>query len=515
MSAHSLVIDRFATTCQLDGSADEASLLERRVERLAKDVLPGLLARALDQLLPDLHGVIRINRIKLACSADWAAVDQGDFATILARHIAEAVASILQAKDPNAALACWPDHESYLAAYVAHRLGIEPAPDWAFPEFSALAHLAPSAAAVEILTARPTALSALFELCARHDQEDRLTDKLGPAECRRLLEALVSDDEPGPLPASVLHILARRVRRRSLDRQDLDRATLRLIMQMLAADGTANTLPLKRLASVSRAIIALIFVETRLRSLDREDLEPEDLLPALRKKLGDTASAAFVEAALVPFLKSSAGMKALRGLREALPNTSLSFEDKPTTDAAEPTPARHMTSRHAGIGLLAPTIAHLDLRALLGPRALHRTTLHCLPEASRQEVVDDPLIAAFAPYDPNEAPPTFPPVPEPLIAALPETQRGRLDGSEGADGWAALLAAHFALGLPGLQESSLAYLQQQFLARPGRLALTRADMSLELDPLPLGVVLRMAGLHGWLGRFVHLGNRDLTLDLKE
>jgi hypothetical protein len=269
------------------------------------------------------------------------------------------------------------------------------------------------------------------------------------------------------------------------------------------------------IASAARAVIALTWAEAELRVRGHQRLEPEDLLAALAKELGDTASAGFVGGALAPYLKSGGGLKALNEFREALPRASQSPGNKHAADAVEPTPARHLTSRLAGIGLLASTIARLDLPAHLAPRALHRTLLHCLPEAARHDARDDPVVAAFAPYDPNEAPPTFPPVPKTLVAVLPKAQRRRLDGSEGADGWAGLLAAQFAISLPGLGDSSLDYLQHQFLVRPGRLLLTASDMSLELDPLPLGVVLRMAGLDGWLGRFAHLGNRDLTLDIKE
>ena len=76
--------------------------------------------------------------------------------------------------------------------------------------------------------------------------------------------------------------------------------------------------------------------------------------------------------------------------------------------------------------------------------------------------------------------------------------------------WLAPLA--FVAMLPGFEGSSPGYLRRQFIARPGRLVVAADRMTLLLAPLPLGVLLRHAGLHGWTGRLTQA--RDVLLRIE-
>jgi hypothetical protein len=181
---------------------------------------------------------------------------------------------------------------------------------------------------------------------------------------------------------------------------------------------------------------------------------------------------------------------ALRGTRPASPG--------PGAPAAPAVP-RPIPSRIAGLGLLLPAALAQGAAERLSPAALHRTLAAALGPEEERTARQDPLLAALVPFDPREGHPVFPPVPEGLRALVPEPHRKGLALAEGAAGWAAYLAHAFAARLTGFEASSLPYLQRQFLARPGRLLADAKGLVLALDPLPLGIVLRLCGLHGWTG----------------
>jgi hypothetical protein len=184
-------------------------------------------------------------------------------------------------------------------------------------------------------------------------------------------------------------------------------------------------------------------------------------------------------------------------------------------DRAEAAPARSISSMLAGIGLLMPAALAYDLPGLLSSAALHRTLVAAAgPEAERMARLD-PLITALAPFDPRGPAPVFPPVPESLRAAVPAALRDGEAEAEGAAGWAACVTHAFAADLAGFEASTLPYLRRQFLLRPGMLHVTDDMMTLVLDPLPLGILLRLHGPHGWTALLPHAPGTLLRIDVTE
>ena len=191
--------------------------------------------------------------------------------------------------------------------------------------------------------------------------------------------------------------------------------------------------------------------------------------------------------------------------------------DKPaTTRAVEGTGAlRAITSRVAGIGLLMPAALAYGLPDRLSPAALNRTLAAAAGPEAEGAARLDPLLSALAPFDPRDPDCSFPPVPQALRAAVPEALREGAAEAEGAAGWAACLIHAFAAGLAGFEASSLTYLRRQFLARPGTLHIGESQLTLVLDPLPLGIVLRLSGLHGWAGRLPQARGALLRIEVRE
>jgi hypothetical protein len=174
-----------------------------------------------------------------------------------------------------------------------------------------------------------------------------------------------------------------------------------------------------------------------------------------------------------------------------------------------------MTSRIAGIGLLLPAALAHGLPERLTAAAFNRVLAAAAGPEAEATAQLDPLLAALAPFDPNDRDEMFPPVPDALRAIVPEVLREGAADSEGAAGWAACLIHGFAASLAGFESSSLSYLRQQFLLRPGMLHVAEGRLTLVLDPLPLGILLRIAGLHGWSAGLPQARGAVLRIEIRE
>jgi hypothetical protein len=520
MTIHRLLIDRFRTRLDLAGRDEDGPPLAREVGRTVRDLLPPLCARALEPRLGARPGVVRIDRLRLALGISRDGLSATALAERLAEQLARGIADALAGQGGAAPrIALWSDHASFAAAYVAHRLGLLAAPDWAFPDFRPLAHLAPAEAAVEVLAARPAILAQLTGLLAGRGGAARLAAALPEAAAADLVTRLGAAAPPSK-PSEETEVLAALIGALPQDpAASPGRATLTAAMAYLGArpeDGVA----VPALLALARVAVALAAAARAVR-LDRgRAVEAEDLAPAALLHLPESVRG-LVHVGLGPIAGDAAARSALiEGLRAATSGALSPRRDgRPAASAAagsESTAAvRVLNSRIAGLGLLLPAALRHGLPEALSPAALHRVLVAGLAEEDRPAARLDPLPAALAPFDPRDGEPVFPPVPDSLRGAVPEPFRPALAKVEGAPGWAGCLLHAFAAMLPGFEASSPGYLRGQFLARHGRLVVAPDRMTLLLAPLPLGILLRHAGLHGWTGRLPQAGNAVLSIEIED
>ncbi|MEM6934768.1 MAG: hypothetical protein AAF526_14465, partial [Pseudomonadota bacterium] len=76
-----------------------------------------------------------------------------------------------------------------------------------------------------------------------------------------------------------------------------------------------------------------------------------------------------------------------------------------------------------------------------------------------------------------------------------------------------LLLGEFASRLYGLHASSHGYLRRQFLDQPGEISELSGLITCKLDPLPLGIVLQMAGFEREPQRLPHRPPFRFAIDL--
>jgi hypothetical protein len=517
MAEHSLAIHRFQTRLALTGLREDGPPLGREVGRAVRELLPAAAARALEPLLGSRDGVLRIDRIALTLRLGRVEISALRLADLLAREIARAVAERALGASTvpriGAGLAHWPDHDSFAAAYVAHRLGLAPAPDWAFPDFRPLAHLAPHEAALELMAARPAILAALARLVGVA-AAPALASSLPERGAALLIEQLVTG-RPAELPAgAVVELAAMIASLSSRIESGPANAAIAAAAAALSARGAPEAEGVRQVVMLARLAVALAALRDATlaiwgRAPGATDLAPEALvhLPQPARRLA--------QAALAPLTQAEPVRAVLARLLDRA-HRRADAADRAATRAAEAAAApRVIASRIAGIGLLMPAVLAHGLPERLSPAALSRTLAAALGPEAEAATRLDPLLAGLAPFDPRDPDHSFPPVPEALRAMVPETRRDGAAEGEGAAGWAACLIHSFAAGLGGFEASSLHYLRRQFLARPGTLHIAQDRLTLVLDPLPLGVLLRLSGFHGWTGRLPQAQDALLRIEVRE
>jgi hypothetical protein len=515
---HSLGIQHFRSRIALTGLREEAPGLGNEVSRAVREMLPAAAGRALEPLLGSRDGVLRIDRIALKLRLDKGALSAARLADALARQIAEAVAQRADGAGATVrtgpGFAYWPDHVSYAAAYIAMRTGMAPAPAWAFPDLQALVHLAPHEAALELIAARPAILSALARQLGR-GAAGTLATRLPEATAAALVDRLAVDLPPRLADAALADLAALLADLPASPATGHAAAVIAAAFSLLAArppndgDAVRRVVLLARIAEALAAIKA-VAVGVWERPPREADLRPE-ALPHLPDPVQRVARS--VLAPLAGDARTRAALAHLLGTARLLPVTG---EGASAGGPAATPPARPISSMLAGIGLLMPAALTYDLPGLLTPAALHHTLVAAAgPEAQRMARLD-PLITALAPFDPRGPEAVFPAVPDRLRAAVPAPLRDDdAAEAEGAAGWAACLIHAFAADLAGFETSTLPYLRRQFLLRPGTLHVTDDMMTLVLDPLPLGILLRLRGPHAWTARLPHVHGALLRIDVTE
>jgi hypothetical protein len=514
---HSLAIQRFHSRIALTGLREEAPRLGNEVSRAVREMLREAAGRALEPLLGGRDGVLRIDRIALKLRLDKRALSAARLADALARQIAEAVAQRADGTGAipraGAGFAYWPDHVSYAASYIVMRMDLAPAPAWAFPDLQALVHLAPHEAALELIAARPAILSALARQLSRSAASTMAT-RLLEATASALVERLAADLPSALTDAALADVAALLADLPVSPVSGHDAAVIAAAFALLATRPQQDADAVQRLVLLARIAAALAAIKSVAVGLWGRPPREADLRPEAFPHLPNPVRR-LAQSALAPLTGDAGTRAALAHLLGTAPLSPATAEPSSAQDRAETTHARSISSMLAGIGLLMPAALAYDLPGLLTPAALHRTLIAAAgPEAERMARLDA-LITALAPFDPRGPEAIFPAVPDRLRAAVPVALRDGEAAEEGAAGWAACLTHAFAADLAGFEASTLPYLRRQFLLRPGTLHVTDDMMTLVLDPLPLGVLLRLRGPHAWTARLPHARGALLRIDVTE
>lgn len=508
---HSIVIDRLATRCRVLAEPEAAGRIRVALDAALGERLPAALAKVADLALDGLDGVIRIRRLNLRLDLGDM-VEPGGIAELLAEQIASALRRALAGGSGDVRV--WPDRDAYLAEYLAMRSGLRPCPAWPFEDLAKLDHLPAKRAAAETIRLRPAVLAPLARLAAATGAPEAVVAGW-PEEAQAALVAALLRPDPARAELAALdealELLAPLVARRPIPRTAgaVAAAALRLALALLAEPRDS---PPPRAAVIAAVALLAAWTEVEARRAGRRPrpagsrsvreratlLRARDLVekdPARRTRLATLISEIAARAGRPPPTPDADG-----GGAEERP-------EAPVEGIARATP-------FAGLSLLMPSVLALGASETLGETGLAQAIWQCLDPEDREVAAADPALALLYPVDPREidlaAPQPAPP--ERLVETLAEAARPVCEATDPGLRWSALLMGDFASRLRGLHASSHRYLRHQFLRRPGTILRDADTVIVRLEPLPLAVVLRMAG-HGMPPPLLpQLGRRRLVLD---
>lgn len=497
-SEHRVEIGRLATRCRVLGSQQAAEQVRSELDGALSTRLPRALARATEPVLDGLDGVVRVSHLHLR-------VELGDAVDGFADRLAERIAGMLRTAllSADAEVMTWPDHDEYLADYLASRLGVRPVPRWPFEDLAVLDHLPAERATAEVVVKHPRVMGRLARIAAGSGDAGAVVAGWPVTARAALTAALVLEGRPAATTAELaLAVELVRPHEESSGRPiTVERAAAAALALALRALGGGAAVPVPAVV-----VAALATIATRV-----EDTEPP--LP----------SAGAAPAAAGRVLEALGTARELAGdlVTRATPvasRTAVSEEAlSRRTEVAEHGAGPPRRSPYAGLALLMPSVLGLGALDWLDPTELAHVVWQTLLAPDRDEVSHDRAVAELFPVDPLRSDPSWeqPEPPGALVAGLCDEARGLCHAAPAGEGWSALLLADLACRLPGLQASSAAYLRRQFLLRAGSIDARADRITVRLDPVPLGVVLRMAGHGTPAQRLPHVGDRWLVLDLSE
>jgi hypothetical protein len=513
MDPHRLSIGYLETRCTALAGPAAAARMGAALDRAFGAALSRALTRAAEPVLEGLDGVVRIRR--LAVRLDLGdRFEEGGIASGLAARIAAALRTALARGGGEVRV--WPDHAAYLASYLMRRLGLAPGPDWPFAELAKLDHLPAERAAAELIRVRPEILRPLGREAARRGAPEAAVAGWPEAAQAELALALLRSpwspaDNAALLPA--LRALAPALPSSAPieGRQALAAAVLPLALRVLAR--ASAPVACRAVVIAAAAFLAAQpsggahLVRPARARLPGSPRDPHEA--ALAEALALVRREPRRRAALDELLARQEGTTARAA---ATIETERGAQRKEQRSPQEGAPLR---TPFAGLGLLWPAAIATGAAETLSPTALAQAVWQALDAADWDAAAEDPALALLFPADPRAIDLTRAQSPPPahLIERLDPAARTVCAAARAGFGWSALLLGDLASRLRGLRGSTQGWLRMQFLRRPGSVDRGEDAVTIRLDPVPLGVVLRMAGFHGPQMRLPQPGARRLVLDL--
>ena len=513
------------------GAEETAGPLDLRLRSLLKEqVLPA----AADQLpLRSDEAVICIPTLPVHVQVTLDEVMSGQGYAAL---VAALLAAVEQARRVGA-LWEFPSQHAFLAAYLRTRLDLAAYPEEIFADLGTLDLLEPVQAMIELLRENPALWMHLAEGNDREAQRmvSRLVETTSGHFLQQLGELALSRSEvdgKSDIPQDHIGtVLA------SLVKQ-LSPAEISGIMQNYSARGIVSVLIFARLlgtpdrpigpaAALSCALAAALAMHTEL--LQQQSLETAviDLVAALPPSLRARAKNLALAELIAPegracFLALVKTMRA--GQDVAMPAAATpSDQAKKPASAQEPQDAApettssvlRLTSRAAGVAICLPFMTENRI----GRDFPAKDRLEALLDLAGEEAdvdPEDPALLLLAGEDSVRVSRPERPNRTDLLFVPQDAHPAIMDAAPGAARLATWTMARLAATLPGLAASSPAHLRRQFLHQPGVIHFSDESVLVEIDRMPLAVVLEMSGLlEGGRWRLDWLGGRSLTLRLRE
>lgn len=509
-------IRRFHTNYHVPDGTSDADAVRRRLDGLARERLPAVIATGLDVEGDEDDEILIIRRLHLKLWLDALSLEEPEVAERWGRLLVQAVAeAILHGSSDN--VVRFENRAHFVASYLADLLAGFSPHRWAYEALRPLEGLRIGQSAAYLLAERPALLPEVAERLERRGRLGPLLAALDGGDLALIWDRGLGfrDVDSRRLPEDVADLLTRLSTGLGLE-AGTTTAFLRnrLRVYLLLAVAARRPGPDESLGIVAHGAARLY------------QLIAARPAPALWRALADgeidgpAALAGFVAsldvalrpagAWLIEELSSPGGSGRVAALARALrPERPSGGAETPASRRGEAAPLVRATAS-AGLALLLPALREAGLFEVVGREGIYQLLLDAVPPPYRPLAWGDPGPALLAGLDPEDT--TYA---RQADVDWPAATDGEADGRDEPEYLPTTRAVlrRFARGLRGFERSSSGYLGRQFLFVPGEVAIDERSVSVTLEQAPLGIVLQMAGRTGEQGAIPWLEDRMLIVNL--
>ncbi|MEA2236356.1 MAG: hypothetical protein QOC81_1080 [Thermoanaerobaculia bacterium] len=498
--------------------------IRSRVDRVLRERVLEVLTPIVDAAFTG-PAVCLIERLDLDFAFAVDALDDDALAQLWSQEMARGLAAAISKGER---VIQFPNRAAFVAQYVIDAAAGRANGRWYYAPFASLAALPTASAIREAITREPDIAFAVVAELARTKRLSTVINALSDRGAREVWESAFpeSDSTSDPSPSLIELLLSVWEETVRHDITHTDRGTIARVALRLAAAVLEIAPPSVNAAALRTHIDALLAFAAMLDGT----AEPWSLVESI---VAGDAAAAVIRAAASDRITDLATLRFLTRLgatRADLVTCAASTIASRFSAQATATPddaiangsgvqrastprgsiaSDIVASRFAALSLLLSPLIDLGLFAA-EDEAAQRVLLaaRCAGRKHARDVFSDPIALLFAGGD----------------AAMRLDERRDFDSElRGLTTTGARRVAHavrtlmqsLAARLPGFARSSPAHLRENFLAGEGAIRFDRERIDVYLPPLPLGLVVRIAGMHGRGFAVPWLPDRVVTLLLPE
>ncbi len=542
-----LTIAHFNNACHYLGKQEDAFLVNNEIRRMVHDRLPGQLSACLDtQLLAhsSQNRVFRIRQLKVNLCITRADMELG--------HLTEQlVASLMvsleqQLSVAHAGVKIYADSADFEAALIVDLLAGRAWSQWEYDEFKHWQLVDDSEAILQLLLPKLNSLPLLLQRLQQRTNIERLFNGLNKRQLAMLYQQWAAVSLSDSFSASIIADQSQwkqLVKLSALQNTRQAEGGMDFIVQLLFRF-CQNLLikPAQDFSKLLRDMSTFLFVQNYGQKIlllaDRsgESVSIEDF----QQQGIDSYLQGMAQQFIFWLQEHKVRKQAVTKLLFELPGSmddNIGFgknlaEKIDANDEADTAQPQSYYSECAGLALLIPVAISLGLYQQCSARFLRDAIALALADENSQpvataspktreidsEIVDSKVIGAadwlmkIIPSVDAEDTRVFK-LPATWRFGLSEIRQVQILDSQGVEQCRRLLLAQFAARLTGMSASSDRYLQANFLRCPGSIKISDSAIAVSLQPIPLRIVLDLAGYSNW-SDILPWSTRRLTIEIR-
>lgn len=554
-----LTIAHFNNACQYLGKQEDAFLVNNEIRRMVHDRLPGQLSACLDTQLLALSSqnrVYRIRKLKFNLCITRADMELGHLTEQLVANLMESLEQQLSVA--HAGIKSYTDSADFHSALIVDLLAGRAWSQWEYDEFKHWQLVDDSEAILQLLLPQLNTLPLLLQRLQQRTNIERLFTCLDKRQLTILFQQWSTVSLSDSFSASIItdqsrwkqfaKLSAMQNTRRGANAEDFIAQLLFRFCQQLLIRPTQNFSNCLRELTTFQFIHdhgrkVLLLADRSGESIGVDDFQQQGI---------DSYLQGMARQFLFWLQGHKARKQAVTKVLFELPGSmdenikienksaeKIDSDDEADTDTAQP---QSFYSECAGLALLIPVAISLGLyqqctasflRDAITLTLADEDSLQAAAQSSKTKIMDPEILNSEV-IDTEEIASEVIDAPDWLMKLIPsvdskdtkvfnlpgtwrfglsEIRQAQILDSQGTEQCRRLLLAQFAARLTGMSASSDRYLQANFLRCPGSIKISDSVIAVRLQPIPLRIVLDLAGYSNW-SDILPWSTRRLTIEIQ-